>query len=625
MIVRMSKVEIAGPKGMLQDVLSLLQETGIFQIEPEVAGFIEMGGEAYIRSFLLDEKDLSERLFLEDLRGRINDLFSYLPDVQVRKSYIKPLSIIDVLANIIRKHIGTCKRLYRRREELQKELNELNRFGIFLDALESLIGSVEKSPSLDFTGLTVKDHGSIEELKKLLSSLTKSKFALVTAVAGDGTLVALITVERDLSEKIKKALSDENIPELSFPPSLSALAFPEKIKGIKIRIPEIAAEISSLTGELERFSERWMPIYKRVMEWVNERLSLLKASASVFESEMCFFIYGWIPYAGVAGLRDRLNNMFKGRVFLQEKEFREEDIERVPVVLKNPAYFQPFEFFVKLLPLPRYSSFDPTPFVGIFFPLFFGMILGDAGYGLMLMAASLIMIKRFRGRKNIQDASRILLISSVYAIFFGVLYGEFLGELPRMLFGLEPLCVERRTAVIPVLYFSVAVGAGHIIFGLSLGFIAALRKKTKREALYRMLTIIIILCLIALAASFFGVFPAMLAKPIIIAILALAPLLFFTGGLLAPFELLKSIGNMISYARIMAIGLTSVLLAFAANRLAGMTGNIALGIVVAGLLHILNIILGVFSPAIHSLRLHYVEFFSKFIEHGGRRFDPLKK
>jgi V/A-type H+-transporting ATPase subunit I len=82
---------------------------------------------------------------------------------------------------------------------------------------------------------------------------------------------------------------------------------------------------------------------------------------------------------------------------------------------------------------------------------------------------------------------------------------------------------------------------------------------------------------------------------------------------------------MISYVRIMAIGLTSVLLAFMANHIAGITGNVVLGIVVAGLLHLLNIVLGVFSPTIHSLRLHYVEFFSKFLEHGGREFDPLKK
>jgi V/A-type H+-transporting ATPase subunit I len=110
-----------------------------------------------------------------------------------------------------------------------------------------------------------------------------------------------------------------------------------------------------------------------------------------------------------------------------------------------------------------------------------------------------------------------------------------------------------------------------------------------------------------------------------IAILLLAPLLLFTGGLLAPLELLKSMGNIISYARIMAIGLTSVLLAHVANRLAGMTGDIITGIVVACLLHLLNLIIGIVSPALHALRLHYVEFFSKFLEPGGRKFQPFRK
>jgi V/A-type H+-transporting ATPase subunit I len=134
-----------------------------------------------------------------------------------------------------------------------------------------------------------------------------------------------------------------------------------------------------------------------------------------------------------------------------------------------------------------------------------------------------------------------------------------------------------------------------------------------------------ILCLATVLASFFKIFPSVLARPVIIAILILTPILLFTGGLLAPLELLKNIGNIISYVRIMAIGLTSVLLAFVANNLGGLTGDVVTGIMVAGLLHLLNIVLGVFSPTIHSLRLHYVEFFSKFIEHGGRRFEPLKK
>jgi V/A-type H+-transporting ATPase subunit I len=115
------------------------------------------------------------------------------------------------------------------------------------------------------------------------------------------------------------------------------------------------------------------------------------------------------------------------------------------------------------------------------------------------------------------------------------------------------------------------------------------------------------------------------SKPIIIAILIATPFLFFFGGILAPLELLKSIGNIISYVRIMAIGLTSVLLAYVANRIAGEMGDVVVGVALAALLHILNLILGVFSPTIHSLRLHYVEFFSKFVESGGKKFDPLGK
>ena len=155
--------------------------------------------------------------------------------------------------------------------------------------------------------------------------------------------------------------------------------------------------------------------------------------------------------------------------------------------------------------------------------------------------------------------------------------------------------------------------------------ITAFRKKTKKEAYYKLLSIVVIVGLITVLTSLFGVLPLGLARPVVIAIMVLTPLLFFTGGILAPLELLKSIGNIISYVRIMAIGLTSVLLAFVANRLVGLSGDVVVGVVVAGLLHILNIILGVFSPTIHSLRLHYVEFFGKFLEHGGRKFEPLKK
>ena len=176
-----------------------------------------------------------------------------------------------------------------------------------------------------------------------------------------------------------------------------------------------------------------------------------------------------------------------------------------------------------------------------------------------------------------------------------------------------------------MMVFAISAGVVHILLGLVLGVITAFKKHIRKEAIYKLLNIAVLLGMIAVFASFFGFFPALLSKPIIFAILIAVPFLFFFGGLLAPLELLKSIGNIISYVRIMAIGLTSVLLAYVANKLAGEMGNVVLGVAVAALLHILNLILGVFSPTIHSLRLHYVEFFSKFVESGGKKFEPLGK
>jgi V/A-type H+-transporting ATPase subunit I len=624
MIVRMSKVEIVGTKGLLQDVLALLRDLGIFQIEPATVGFIKEGQEDDIRSYTIDEKTMFERLFLEDLRHKIEGLLSYLPKLPVRKSYLEPRSIIDSIASLVERHSALAQGLFEQRDGLQKERVELDRYAIFLGALASLIESTRETPDLDFIGLTILEPDMVGHLREAISRITDWKFDLTTETAEDGTLVGLITVEKDLADKVKRSLSEEHVPELVFPPSFSGLTFPEKVTHVKKRITEVSLAIQRIDAERALFAQRWGPIYQRVREWIDDRLSLIATTTAVFETRMCFFINGWMQSKDVDRVRKRLVEAFRMAVVLAEKKILEGDLDRVPIVLKNPPYFKPFELFTGLLPLPAYTSYDPTPFIGIFFPLFFGMILGDAGYGLILVLVSAILIKKDRQHPMVRDGSRILLIASLYSIVFGIIFGEFFGDLPERYLHFKPP-LERREAVIPMIYFALTVGTAHIFLGLLLGAITGFKKREKKEAIYKLLSIVIILGLIAALASYFEVLPKMLARPVIIAILFLTPLLFFTGGLLAPLELLKSIGNIISYVRIMAIGLTSVLLAYVANRLGGLTGDVVTGVIVAGLLHALNIVLGVISPTIHALRLHYVEFFSKFMEHGGRKFEPLKR
>jgi V/A-type H+-transporting ATPase subunit I len=474
--------------------------------------------------------------------------------------------------------------------------------------------------------VTIKDPAALEELMRMLTRLTEGRFELLTVKAEDGTLIGLITLEKGLAEKIRSILGEQQVPELAFPAALADLPFPEKISSLRTRVTEVKSELTIIDRDLTQFALRWGAIYQGIRRWLAERISLHANLAYLHQTGMCFFIHGWTPAADVARLREALERRFGGEVIVEEKQILEQDLDLVPVTLRNPPYFRPFELFARLLPLPRYASLDPTPFIAISFPLFFGMILGDAGYGLALLILALILKRVYRKQTMVRDGAKILFISACYTIVFGIFYGECFGELGASLLGMEgAFIVERRQAIIPMLYFAISVGMAHVTLGLILGFVTAVKRKTGREALYKLVSIAVMGCLVALTLSMIDILPRLLMMPMTVALIILIPVLFFAGGILAPLELLKTIGNIVSYARIMAIGLASVLLARVANRFAGMTGNIAVGVLLAVVFHTVNIVLGVFSPTIHALRLHYVEFYSKFVIPGGRKYQPLRK
>ena len=171
---------------------------------------------------------------------------------------------------------------------------------------------------------------------------------------------------------------------------------------------------------------------------------------------------------------------------------------------------------------------------------------------------------------------------------------------------------------------AVAAGIGvvHIVLGLAVGAVSGWRQHP-RQAIGRGVSGLMVLLVIVALLAALDVLPAGLFTPAVVALLVAFPVLVAAEGFLAPLELLATFGNVLSYTRIMALGTASVMLAVVANRMVGAIGSTAVGLVFALLFHLVNFAIGLFSPSIHAMRLHFVEFFGKFYSPGGRRYEPF--
>ncbi len=182
--------------------------------------------------------------------------------------------------------------------------------------------------------------------------------------------------------------------------------------------------------------------------------------------------------------------------------------------------------------------------------------------------------------------------------------------------------VTQVTSSITFLLLAVALGVVHILVGLSLGAISAVRRHPRQAAGRGVSFLMVVLIVLALLAAA-EVLPRGFFTPAVVGLLVAFPVLIMLEGLVAPIELLSTVGNILSYARIMALGVASVMLAVVANRMVGAIGSVAVGVLFALLFHLVNFAIALFTPTIHALRLHYVEFFGKFYSPGGVRYQPF--
>ncbi len=449
----------------------------------------------------------------------------------------------------------------------------------------------------------------------------------------------------------------ENVNQIRMPSSFEDMPFDVAYETLKERQKHLPAELERVTIELEEMSKAWLLRLITVRDVLIDKIEEMSAIPKFGRTEYAFVINGWLPVADVDELRKSLISKWGDDIIVTQTEIQDSEYSDTPVAVKNPKVIAPFSKLMNVRGVPKYGTVDPTFMLFIFFPIIYGMIVGDAGYGAVMLAVVIWLRRKFKENEMVQVATSILGPATTMVIVFGLAYGEVFGDVPYRFdwvysvtgsslpwladgtyawFGFLPV-FHRVKEIMPFLIIAIAAGVLHVSIGLVVGVINAVKTKSRKHLQEKGGILVLLVALLAIVALFTQGAADMLGETGQayaqggVALIAAAGFIFALkgGGIMGAVETLETFIHIASYIRIMAVGLAGALFADAINAIMVILspeGGISIVAILMGVvLHSLHVLMAAFSPMIHALRLNLLEFFGKFYETGSQPYSPFTK
>ncbi len=631
MLQDMARVQIIGTTRCLEPTIHLLQRLGTVQIETW-----QQERTPWLRRFSLDEVTLQRRERLAYLATRVDAVLTALPvtDVTLCPATYDALgaqpttALIDAIERVLTSVETQTQALTRQRDQLVEQQGLLTRYETSLQQLLPLIPALVDLDAYAVAAVWIERRYEdvLALLHQRLIDLTGGRCEILSRELDHETMAAVLVFPKAQVEAVNALLGREHLAQIRLPGDFTGQPFDRALAHIRQRLQRIPQELDAVARTLHALARTWGPHLLAWQALLHDRLDQIDVRTAFAGTDYTFVIEGWIPQTRLPDLQTAVQHEVGDEVLVTVRPLHADERARAPVLFDHARLVQPFEPLLGLLALPRPGGIDPTPLMALFLPLFFGMMLGDVAYGAILLALMAWLRRRFRAHETLRRLCEVLMFGAAWGAVFGVFYGEYFGTLGHA-WGLRPVWFDRGADVQALFLLALGIGAGHTVLGLCLGAWEALRQRLSHVVVEKLASLLSLMALFFMAGSLTDVLPAAFFSPAVAALVVGLAMLIYSmgglGGLLAPLELLGLIGNVLSYLRIAAIGLASVYLAHVANALAGVLGNLLVGLIIATLFHALNMALGAFSPTIQSLRLHYVEFFSKFYQGGGQQFHPF--
>ncbi len=620
MIIHMCKLQLVTLDGQFDCLLEGLQSLRHLHLEAVPLG--EPSSNGRLHRMQLTVADHARRQVLAETRRNVEELQVLLgslaePAEEERESWKSrsPEELRDAAAEILH-HVRSNRRRRRNLEQDRRILERYMRVGHPVRRIDPL---EERADVLLFTFPSEERmvaRALAQRLRALAMEPLRLRFFTVT-----GRRAAAVVCPAERAEEVRDAAWRCGTLEFKLPLAYRAERLTESLRRVQADLDGMPQRLAELDCELDRLRSQAGHYAAALDHFCADEVERLEVKSRFLEGTLLRVLHAFVPVDRRDEVIRRAFELTSGRLSVEDLPLGPR-LEEVPVVLSNPAFARPFEILLRVFPPPTYGTIDPTVINAVGVPLFFGLIVGDVAYGLIILAAAIWLRHRYRQREAIRAAGTIAMYCAASAVFFGLLYGELFGGLGTYL-GLRPvLHREDPQQLVLLLKLVVCLGAAHVAMGLLLGVFSA-RRILDRHAFWERLGQLLCLAgLLLAAAGVTGVGHGSLAGAAGL-FLAGVVVLLRGAGLVGLIEVFSLISNILSYSRLMALGVASVVLAMVANRLFAELNYGLVGLMAASVLHAMNVLITMFSPTIHTLRLHYVEFFTKFYRPGGRTFTPF--
>lgn len=618
-IAKMNKVTIIGTKDKQEEILKDLRKLGFFQVED--------------MSHIVEEEEFKEIFHKQEK----ND--------EIAKINPKLLATEKAITNIrktkkVKKSMFDGKEYY---EELTKEgaeetYQEVQKINKLVENVELNTQKVQElnemiqtlDPWINFT--ISADLKKIQYIKIIFGTVSSKikKEQIELALNKEKVENSMNVINKDKSN-LYVAIITKNENQAQVKRILKKFDFKEKEiileeESIFDRIQKAKQEIAKLEEQIELDKKEMKPeqikVFENLYDYYLAQKDLKLMEKNIVTTKNTFYLEGWMP----EGCKIDNNKKFIIKVRAEEEN------ENAPVLVKNSRLVEPFQSITNMYSVPNKHELDPNPVMAFFYIIFFGLMLSDAGYGLLLTLGCLFMIRKKKYARGEGSLVKLLALCGVSAVIWGVFFGSCFGNLVPLKAVIDPL-----KDVMPLMGLALLLGIIHIYTGMFMKAIELVKQRKVLDAIcdigfwYLLLTGVFLL-VVPIVAGDIGVWSEVGKY---LAIIGVAGVILTGGrkeknvikkctkGISSLYDITSYLSDVLSYSRLMALCLSTGVIAQVVNLLGGLVGPIP-AVLVGIIGHGFNLANSALGSYVHTSRLQYVEFFGKFYEGGGKEFTPFK-